>query len=157
MRFEMKKRLTKRYLINTLEGLPLSKPIRYERYYINDNIRVQKKNDFYEKEILDKNIVIKKEQIEKETFEKLKQEASKEIIRDSYLYLLDDRVSIKKYYGMYDGLIRVEVSFLSEEERNKYQKETWMQKEITNSPLAFDKDLSKLDKNSFIKELNTKR
>ncbi len=46
-------RLTKRYIIDSLKGLNLSNPIRYERYYINDGLRIQKKNDKYEKEILD--------------------------------------------------------------------------------------------------------
>ena len=54
--------LTKRYIIKSLEGLNLSNPIRYERYYINDNLRIQKKNNKYEKEILDKeNNLVKKE------------------------------------------------------------------------------------------------
>lgn len=39
----MNKRLTKRYIITTLDNLELSSPIRYERYYINDNLRIQKK------------------------------------------------------------------------------------------------------------------
>lgn len=36
-------RLTKRFIITSLKSIPLSKPIRYERYYINDNVRIQKK------------------------------------------------------------------------------------------------------------------
>ena len=43
--------LTKRYIIKSLDGLNLSNPIKYERYYINDNLRIQKKNNKYEKEI----------------------------------------------------------------------------------------------------------
>lgn len=30
--------LTKRFIVSSLDGIPLSNPIRYERYYINDNI-----------------------------------------------------------------------------------------------------------------------
>ena len=48
------RRLTKRYIIKTIDNLDLTKPIRYERYYINDQLRVQKKSDIYQKEILDK-------------------------------------------------------------------------------------------------------
>ena len=36
---------------------------------------------------------------------------------------------------------------------NCYEKEKWMGKEITNSPLAFDKYLSKLSKEEFKNEL----
>ena len=37
------KRFTRRYIIYSLSNLNLSNPIRYERYYINDNLRIQKK------------------------------------------------------------------------------------------------------------------
>ena len=43
------RKLTKRYIISSLENLNLSEPIRYERYYINDNLRIQLKNyEYYE-------------------------------------------------------------------------------------------------------------
>ena len=67
--------------------------------------------------------------------------------------LEDKRVSIKKYFGKYFGLYRVEVTFNSAEEENKYIKESWMENEITNSPLAFDRYLSKLSENEFKEEL----
>ena len=150
-------RLTKRYIIKSLDSLPLNQAIHYERYYINDNLRIQKKKDKYEKEILDKNnVLISKIIIDEKEFNELKKQAYKEIIRDSYLYLNDLRVSIKKYYGDYEGLIRVEVSFETEEEMNNYKKEKWMGSEITNTPLAFDKDLSKINKEEFEKVLTLK-
>jgi len=148
-------RLTRRYIINSLNNLNLSDPIRYERFYINDNLRIQKKNNKLEKEILDdNNKVIEKLKIEEKLFIQLKEEAYCEIIRDSYLCLEDYRISIKKYYGKYEGLNRVEVEFSSAEEMNCYEKEKWMGKEITNSPLAFDKYLSKLSEEEFKSELN---
>ena len=125
-------RLTKRFIIKSLDNIPISQPIRYERYYINNSLRIQKRENCYEKEILTENNTLKqKEQISQE----------------------DDRVSIKKYYGDYTGLYRVEVKFLSKEEMKNYVKETWMGKEITLSPLAFDKDLSKLTPEEFLIEL----
>ena len=93
------RKLTKRYIISTLNQLHLSKPIRYERYYINNNLRVQLKNNKYEKEILDnENNIIQKIEISKNEFLKSKERKSSEIIRDSYLFLEDKRISIKKYY-----------------------------------------------------------
>ena len=95
----MKKRLTKRYLINGLDGLNLSDVIRYCRYYIDDRLRIQQKGDLLEKEILDdNNFVVKKEKIDKDEFFELRDKAYSKIIRDSYLYLDDKRVSIKRYY-----------------------------------------------------------
>ena len=148
------KRLTKRFIISSLCDLSLSKPIRYERYYINDTLRVQKKDSLYQKEILDNNNnVIDKINISKKEFVELSKQAYSKIIRDSYLCLDDKRISIKKYLDKYEGLFRVEIVFNSIEEMNNYVKENWMGDEITNSPLAFDKYLSKLSKEEFNKEL----
>ena len=148
------RKLTKRYIINSLDKLNLSEPIRYERYYIDEKLRIQNKNGEFQKEILDnENNIIEKIEISKSEFYSLKETAYSEIIRDSYLFLDDKRVSIKKYLGKYNGLYRVEVKFNSVEEENSYVKESWMGKEITNSPLAFDLFLSKLSKNEFREEL----
>ncbi len=148
------KRLTRRFIVRSLDSLSISEPIRYERYYINDNLRIQKKNALYEKEVLNEdNIVTEKIEISETEFLKLKMGATSEIVRDSYLYLKDNRVSIKKYYGLYKELYRVEVTFSSAEEMNDYQKEDWMLEEITNSPLAFDKYLRNLSREDFKKEL----
>lgn len=56
------RKLTKRFIIFSLDGLSLSKPIRYERYYINSNLRIQKKDNKYQKELLDEdnNMIEKK-------------------------------------------------------------------------------------------------
>lgn len=148
-------RLTRRYIIQTLENVNVNNPVRYERYYINDNLRIRSKNNVLEKEILDRNnVIIEKINISEEEFNKLKKEAYSKIIRDSYLYLNDNRVSIKKYLDRYKGLIRVEVKFNSIDEMNNYEPEDWMEAEITNSPLSFDKFLSKLSGQEFLVELN---
>ena len=149
------RKLTRRFIIGSLGNLNLSRPIRYERYYINNNLRIQIKNNQYQKEILDdSNNIIEKYNISENEFLRLKEQARSEIIRDSYLYLDDSRISIKEYLGKYKGLFRVEVTFNSTEEENAYIKERWMGEEITTSPLAFDIYLSKLSDNEFKKELN---
>ena len=147
-------RLTRRFIVKSLDNISLSNPIRYERYYINNKLRVQKKDNYYEKEILDEqNILLEKSAIKEEEFLKLKSISSSKIVRDSYLYLGNNNISIKKYYGDYEGLNRAEVKFLSKEEMDLYCREEWMGEEITFSPLAFDKDLSKLSREEFLKEL----
>ena len=148
------RKLTRRFIINSLDNLNLSKPIRYERYYINDKIRIQRKNNQYQIEILDSsNNIVEKNDILENEFLNLKEKAYSEIIRDSYLLLEDSRISIKRYLGKYKGLYRVEVTFTSIEEENMYIKDSWMGQEITNSPLAFDIYLSKLSVEEFKKEL----
>jgi len=149
------RRLTRRFIINSLHNLNLSDPIRYERYYINDKLRIQKKDNKYQKEILDDyNNIIEKVDIAEIEFLNLKKNSNSEIIRDSYLFLEDNRISIKRYLGKYLGLYRVEVTFYSLNEEKEFIKEKWMGQEITNSPLAFDKYLSKLSDNEFKEELN---
>lgn len=145
-------RLTRRFIVKSLDDKWTKNPLRYERYYINDKLRIQKKNNIYEKEILNlDNDIVQKDIIAKDVFEDLKKDAYAKIIRDSFL--VNEYISIKKYYGTYSGLIRVEVKFSSEEEMNNYIKENWMGSEITDSPLAFDKYLSKLDRQEFLQEL----
>lgn len=146
--------LTKRYIVSSIDNLNLSEPIRYERYYINDKCRIQLRNNEYQKEILDENNnIIEKKTISKKEFFVLKEKSYSEIIRESYLFLDDKRISIKKYLGKYLGLYRVEVTFNSIKEENEYKKEIWMGEEITKSPLAFDIYLSKMSKEEFNKEL----
>ena len=147
-------RLTRRFIVKSLDNIPLSNPIRYERFYINDKLRIQRKDNYYEKEILnEQNVLLEKSVITEEEFLNLKLNAYSKIIRDSYLYLKDHNISIKKYYDDYEGLNRVEVKFLSKEEMDTYSKEKWMGAEITYSMLAFDKDLSKLNREEFLEEL----
>lgn len=89
------KRLTRRFIINSLDGLSLSEAIRYERYYINDNLRIQRKNDAYQKEELDNdNNVIAKIAISEEEFFDLKEKSYSEIIRDSYLLLNNKDIEV---------------------------------------------------------------
>ncbi len=147
-------RLTRRFLVKSLDNIPLSNPIRYERYYMNDKLRIQKKGNYYEKEILnDQNVLVQKSIITEKEFFELRKASYSKIIRDSYLYLRDNRISIKKYFDNYDGLNRVEVEFSSKEEMDSYKKEEWMGNEITSSSLAYDKYLSKLTKEEFLLEI----
>lgn len=118
-------------------------------------MRIQNKDGIFEKEILDdNNVIINKSYITANEFNELKDKSYAEIIRESYIYLNDNRVSIKRYLGKYTGLYRVEVKFLTTEEMENYQKEYWMGNEISDSNLAFDKYLSKLDRNEFLEEMS---
>lgn len=147
-------KFTRRFILKSLENITLSSPIRYERYYVNDYLRIQRKDNYYHQEILnDKNEIVQKNNISKKDFIKLKETAHSKIIRDSYLYLKDNRISIKKYYDEYEGLNRIEVKFQTKDEMEKFEKEPWFGSEITLSPLAFDKDLSKLSKEEFLQEI----
>lgn len=145
----MNKRLTKRYILGDFPNIELSEPLRYERYYIDNNTRIQSRGKEYEKEILNDNIVIKKELISCDEFEKLKYNATKYIIRDSYLVKGNRNISIKRYYGNYDGLIRIEVKFNDKDEMDSFRPPKWFGKDITDTPLAFDSKLIELSNEEF--------
>lgn len=69
-------RLTRRFLVKSLDNISLSNPMRYERYYINDKLRIQRKGNYYEKEILnEQNVLLEKSVITEEEFLKLKSTA----------------------------------------------------------------------------------
>ena len=147
-------RMSKRFFIADIDKLDLSSPIRYERYYIDDNTRIQLKGTIYELEKLDDNNVrTSKSNISVDAFEELKRKSIKAIIRDSYLVNGYNGFSIKKYYCDYHGLNRLEIEFENAIEMETFIPEEWMGVEITNSPLAFDKFLSKLTKEEFLKEI----
>ena len=69
-------RLTRRFIIQSLNNVNVSSPIRYERYYINNNLRIQSKDNIFEKEILNKeNVIIEKTNISEDEFNQLKKDA----------------------------------------------------------------------------------
>ena len=66
-------RLTRRFIVKNIKGIDLSLPIRYERYYVDDYLRVQKKAEKYQKEILDENnYIISKTEISEKEFNLIK-------------------------------------------------------------------------------------
>lgn len=146
-------RLTKRFMVEKLDGLTLSEPILYERYYLPDHIVIQRKQVSFIKGVMIGGNVSDIVAITEAEFEELKQSAKKAIIRKGYLYLGDDRVSVKEYLGAFGGFIRAEVEFKTKNEMDEYQKEPWMGQEITETPLAFDSLLYALSEDEVSKLL----
>lgn len=65
----MNSRLIRRFMIRNLNNIDVNKPIRYERYYVNDNLRIQNKDGTYEKKLNNDNVIIDKIKITKIEFE----------------------------------------------------------------------------------------
>lgn len=155
------KEIERKYLIKQMPNLDNIKPIRYERYYINDDIdnqiRVQKKDDKFILETKTKISKIEYEREKKEISEleflKLIKGCEKVIIRDSYLVNEKPNITIKIYHGIYEGLVRAEIEFDSEYEYNNFQVPDWFGKDITDTELGMDARLIKLDRKMFLDKL----
>lgn len=157
----MTKEIERKYLIKRMPNLNNIKPIRYERYYINDNIdnqiRVQKKADKFiletKRKISDMEYKKEKQEITEKEFLKLIKDCKKVIIRDSYLINEKPNITVKIYQGTYKGLIRAEVEFNNEYEYNNFEIPEWFGKNITNTELGMDARLIKLDREDFLEIL----
>lgn len=157
----MSKEIERKYLIKQMPDLNNIKPIRYERYYIRDNVdnqvRVQKKDEKFELETKAKinDIEYKKEkqEITEQEFLKLIKECKTVIIRDSYLINENPNITIKIYHGKYEGLIRAEIEFNNEYEYNNFKIPKWFGKDISDTQLGMDAKLIKLDREMFLKIL----
>lgn len=149
--------IERKFIVKSMPDLTGKIPVFYERYYlrIEPNIeeRIQKRGDKFEKEIKYKisDLISKKEKLEisKKQFEELKKIAIKYIQREGYKISDEPNVSIKIYHGDFEGLIRAEIEFKSENEAKNFQPLDWMGKEITKSQLGRDSQLVRLNKEEF--------
>ncbi len=159
----MSQEIERKFLISKMPDLSKYQPIRYERYYIYRDgkveMRVQKKENKFEierKEMINKLSAKKtKLKISAPEFEKLKTFGSDVIIRDGYNLFSSPDVSIKIYHGKYEGLKKVEVEFKSEEQATSFQIPDWYGEEITDSIVSRDSkllDLSKVEIKNFLEE-----
>lgn len=85
----------------------------------------------------------------KDEFETIQKFIKEEIQRDSYIISERPKILIRTYHGVFEGLVRVEVSFSSAEEAQRYTPLDWMGKEISDTPLAFDETLLNLTSQEF--------
>lgn len=152
--------IERKFLISKLPDVSGIVPIEYERYFLERSngieTRVQKKGNKYtfekkvEKEGVGRERAEERE-ISEEEFNTLKKAASKAILRTRYD--ISPLVAIQVYQGDYEGLIRYEVEFNTVEEAQAYVPESWLGKEITESPLGRDGKLLDLSREDFLAEL----
>jgi len=152
--------IERKWFIKIIPDLTGLQSIPYERHFLyigaDIEIRIQKKGDKYiferKQEVNDltrDNTIFDITQAE---FEALKKLSIKSIIRHSYPLHSIPGGSLKMYQGDFEGLVRAEIEFDSEDEANAFIPPTWFGKEITNSALGKDKKLVQLSKEEF-KEL----
>jgi CYTH domain-containing protein len=156
-----KNEIERKFYVKKMPDLSGIKPLSYERYFLKSDkgieIRISKVNNTYKYE---KKIEIshlertrKKREISKEEFDILKKDASEAVIRDRYNISYNPDIAIQIYHGRFEGLVRVEVEFDSEENARKFIPLPWMGDEMTGLPIARDAKLILLSESEFKKYL----
>lgn len=148
-------------MVKDLPDLSNIKKDIYDRYYLyNKNsivIRVQKINEDFELErkVNESDLVRDGDTIKitKDEFDVLKLYSQQHIQRESYQLQENPRIVLRVYYGEYEGLIRAEMNFSSEEEAKSFRSLEWFDQEITGSPLSQDGYLLELSNEEFKKLL----
>ena len=90
-----------------------------------------------------------KKEISEQEFNQLKEKSSEAIIRDRYNISSNPEVAIQVYHGRFEGLVRAEVEFETEEEAKSFIPLPWMGKEMTGLPIARDSKLLDLNEAGF--------
>lgn len=156
--------IDRKFLIEKMPFLFWRRPVLYERYFLQHGDlveeRIQKYGNIYEYElktaITPQEWSREKRFITKEEFNVLKGRAGKAILREHYLLTKKSpRISINKYKGDYRGLTFAEVEFDTKEERDSFDPPDWMGTEITTCPLGRDSWLLDMDREHFLKALDT--
>lgn len=151
----MKNEIERKFFVRQLPSLEGIQPLHYERYILSNDgekeVRIQKVNDTYTYEekssVSDLERTRTKKEITKEEFDTVKAESSgKALIRDRYNISSNPEIAIQIYHGDFEGLIRAEVEFDSEEQAKTFKPLDWMGKEMIGLPIARDATLIKLSK-----------
>lgn len=159
-----KKEIERKFILKELPEFIVTAPLRYERHYLYTGngieLRIQRKGDLFE---LERTIESSehgrdthKIQISSHEFDILKKISLGSIVRESYL--VEDPnyyVSVKLYHERFEGLIRAEVEFDSEEDADEFIPYDWFGEEITDSPLGRDSKLLSVSDEEFKNLLKT--
>jgi CYTH domain-containing protein len=158
----MKNEIERKFFVKQMPDLSGFIPLYYERYFLErgngKEIRISKVNDLYvyedKSEVSDLERTRTKKELTKEEFEKLKQSSSEAIIRERYNVSSNPDIAIQIYHGRFEGLIRVEVEFNSEDEAKAFTPLSWMGDEMTGLPIVRDSKLLDLTDEEFKKYIN---
>jgi CYTH domain-containing protein len=152
--------IERKFLVKILPDLTNIKPEIWERYFLELG-KIEKRISkidakyFYEVKTDVNKLMIEKEirEISKNEFDELKKKAIKNLKRKSFLISDKPKISIKIYENEYEGLIRAEFEFESENEAKIFESPEWVGKEITKTELSRDGKLIKLKREEFLKLL----
>lgn len=153
----MKNEIERKFFVREMPNLSGIKPLHYERYFLKckDGVeeRISKVNDKYvyerKTEVSTLERSREKKDLSEQEFIQLKEKSSEAIIRERYNISSNPDIAIEIYHGKFEGLIRVEVEFETEEEADSFVPLPWMGKEMTGLPIARDSKLLDLKVEEF--------
>lgn len=145
----MKNEIERKFYVKEMPDLSGITPLHYERYFLERGdgreIRISKVNDLYfyedKSEVSALERTRSKKEISEEEFEKFKQDASEAIIRERYNISSHPDIAIQIYHGKFEGLVRAEVEFDSEDDAKAFIPPFWIGEEMTGLPIARDSKL----------------
>lgn len=155
----MKNEIERKFFVKEMPNLSDLEPLHYERYFLErgngKEVRISKVGELYifeeKAEVSELERTRIKKEITKEEFEQLKKNASEGLIRDRYAFSSNPDIAIQVYHGRFEGLIRIEVEFDSQEEASAFTPLSWMGREMTGLPIARDGQLIELTDDEFRK------
>lgn len=153
----MKNEIERKFFVKEMPDLSQVQPLSYKRYFLErgngKEVRISKIGTvciFEEKtEVSELERTRVKKEISREEFDRLKEGASEAIVRDRYNISTSPDIAIQVYHGRFEGLIRAEVEFDSEEAANAFVPLPWMGREMTGLPIARDARLIELSDEEF--------
>lgn len=153
----MKNEIERKFFVKEMPDLSGKEALQYERYFLERGNgveeRITKVGDkyFYEKkvELSELERTKEKKEISEEEFNELKQKASGAIIREKFLIYENPEITLAIYHGRFEGLVRAEVEFDTEDEAKAFIPPSWMGEEMTGLPIARDSKLLDLSDEEF--------
>jgi len=153
----MSNEIERKFFVKNMPDLSGIEPLHYERYFLERKdgieVRISKVNDTYkyEKKVELSNLerTREKREISKEEFDELKKNASESVLRDRYNISFNPDITIQIYHGRFEGLVRAEVEFMTEEEARSFTPLEWMGEEMTGLSIARDGKLIDLSDEEF--------
>ena len=155
--------IERKFLVKKMPNMKGIEKVSQERYFIQRSDLVEegmkKKGAVY---LYEKKFSVtpheksrEKKVVSKEEFDRFKSRGTNSIERDSYGLWEYDKpiVSIKKYKGIYHGLVLAEVEFDDTNEMEEFKPFSWMGAEVTDTKIGKDARLVDLDREHFIQEL----
>ncbi len=150
--------IERKFLVTSVPNIPILSRYTSERYLLESiegtEERITHIGDqyYYElKRILSNTERTRdKREISEARFNKLRERAYGQLRRETFIIKKRPKVVIQVYKDEFDGLMRAEVEFDSQEEANNFQPSKWMGREITGLAIARDSTLARMTRGELL-------